>query len=297
MRLSARFIGLTLVGLGALALNVCGGGGSAPGVPTQPTPPPIPTPTPAPTPDPPVSASCTKLPAGSTTASCRIETPDFQSQVDGAIRTLQGQQPQMFEGNRVLKAGAFYVELIKALDRQGLCAVTDGEELGVASTASFNEQYDVLTANHLARFGPMSYRLTCSPSAVPLPSPGLPPQQAGCPLAPSREIACGREPEGQHYGDVEAAITQILQDKPDLFDFSDRVPGTDFVRIRDLDAYNKGLVGILTSRGFCAKQDGEEIAVKKGSNTSSEQYDVEFSGTHTRRGGGIYRLTCYPAAF
>jgi hypothetical protein len=296
MRLSARFIGLMLVGSGALALNVCGGSG-APSVPTQPTAPPVATPTPAPTPDPPISSNCTKLPPGSTTASCRVEEPDFQDEVDAAIRTLQGQYPQMFDGDRVLKPGGFYVELIKILDRQGLCAATDGEELGVASNGSYNEQYDVLTANQGARFGPSSYRLTCTPSAVPLPSPGLPPQQAGCPLAPSREIACGREPEGQFYGDVEAAITQILTDKPELFDFDDRAPGTDFVRIRDLDAYNKGLVDILRSRGFCAKQDGEEIAVKKGSNATSEQYDVEFSGTHTRRGGGIYRLTCYPAAF
>ncbi len=296
MRLSARFMGLTLVGLGALALNVCGGSG-APSVPTQPTAPPVATPTPAPTPDPPISSNCTKLPAGSTTASCRVEEPDFLDEVDAAIRTLQGQNPQMFEGDRVLKPGAFYIELIKVLDRQGLCAATDGEELGVASNASYNEQYDVLTAKEEARFGPASYRVTCSPSVVPLPSPGLPPQQAGCPLAPSREMACGREPEGQFYGDVEAAITQILQEKPELFDFGDRVPGTDFVRIRDMDAYNKGIVGILNSRGFCAKQDGEEIAVKKGSNAISEQYDVEYKNTHTRRGSGIYRLTCYPATF
>jgi len=297
-RLSAsRFVGLTLVGLGALALSVCGGGGSSPSAPAQPTAPPVATPPPAPTPDPPVSATCTKLPPGSTTASCSTQSPDFQSQVDEAIRTLQGQQPHMFEGDRVLKPGAFYVELIKLLDRQGLCATTDGEELGVANSASYNEQYDVLTATNLARFGPTSYRLTCSPSAIPLPVPGLPPQQAGCALAPSREIACGREPEGQFYGDVEAAISQLLKEKPELFDFSDVAPGTDFVAIRNLDAYNKALLDILNSRGFCTIQDGEEIGVKKGSNTSSEYYDVEFSNKYIRRGGGIYRLTCYPAAF
>jgi len=298
MRLSAsRRVGLALAGLGALSLNVCGGGGGSPSGPVQPTAPPIATPTPGPTSEPPVSMACTKLPVGSTKALCNIETPDFQTQVDGAIRALQGAQPHMFDGDRVLKPGAFYVELIKALDRQGLCAATDGEELGVANSASYNEQYDVLTANNLARFGPTSYRLTCSPSAVPLPAPGLPPQQAGCPLAPSREIACGREPEGQFYGDVEAAITQILKDKPELFDFDDYAAGTDFYAIRDLDAYNKGLLEILRSRGFCATQDGEEIGVKKGSNTSSEYYDVEYANKYIRRGGGIYRLTCYPAAF
>jgi len=299
MRLSAsRAVGLTLIGLGALSLNVCGGGGSSPGGPTQPTPPPVATPTPPPTIDPPLSASCTKLPPGSPTASCGKETPDFQAQVDAAIRTLQQEQPQIFAGDQVLSAGAYYVGLIKVLDRQGLCADTEGEELGVAKTASYNEQYDVLSAKNGARFGPVSYRSTCSPSAVPLPTRGLPPQQAGCPLAPSLEIACGREPEGKYYVEVEAAITQILKEKPELFDFTDTAPGTDFVRIRDYAAYTKGMVDIMTTKGYCAKHDGEELALKKGSNTSSEQYDVDLQGgLYIRRGGGIYRVSCYPAAF
>jgi hypothetical protein len=300
MRLSAsRFVGLALIGLGALSLNVCGGGGGdSPGVPTQPTAPPVATPTPVPTSEPPLSASCAKLPAGSATPSCKTDQADFQSQVDEAIRTLQGEQPQIFQGDQVLSAGAYYVGLIKILDRKGLCAATEGEELGVANSASYNEQYDVLSAKGGARFGPVSYRVTCSPSAVPLPSPGLPPQQAGCPLAPSREIACGRDPEGKYYGEVEAAISQILKDKPGLFDFSDVAPGTDFVRIRDLDGYNRGMVDIMTSKGFCAKHDGEELALKRGSNSSSEQYDVDLQGgQYIRRGPGIYRVSCYPAAF
>jgi hypothetical protein len=298
MRLSASsFVGLTLVALGALALNVCGGGGGSPGTPTQPTAPPVATPTPAPTPDPPLSASCAKLPPGSATASCKPEEPAFQSEVDAAIRTLQQEQPQMFDGNQVLSAGAFYVGLIKVLDRQGLCAATEGEELGVASSAAYNEQYDVLSAKGGVRFGPASYRTTCAPSAVPIPSPGLPPQQAGCPLAPSREIACGPEPQGQYYLDVEAAISQILKEKPELFDFTETSPGTDFVRIVDFDGYNKGMVDIMTTKGYCAKHDGEELALKRGSNVSSEQYDVDVAGKYIRRGPGIYRVSCYPAAF
>lgn len=203
----------------------------------------------------------------------------------------------MFDGSQVLSAGGFYVGLIKVLDRKGLCAATEGEELGVASSAAYNEQYDVLSAKGGVRFGPGSYRVTCSPSAVPMPSLGLPPQQQGCPLPPSREIACGREPEGRYYGDVDAAITQILKDKPELFDFTDMAAGTDWARILDLDAYNKGMVDIMTTKGYCAKHDGEELALKKGTNASSEQYDVDRSGKYIRRGPGSYRVSCYPAAF
>ena len=293
-----RFVGLTLVGFGALALNVCGGGGGSPSGPAQPTAPPGATPTPAPTPEPPLSASCARLAAGSATPSCRREAPDFQSQVDEAIRLLQGEQPQLFDGDEVLSVGGFYVGLIKILDRKGLCAATEGEELGVAHTASYNEQYDVLTARGLARFGPVSYRVTCSPSAVPLPSPGLPPQQPGCPLAPSREIACGREPESKYYGEVESAISQILKEKPELFDFTDINPGSDFVAIRDFAAYNKGMIEMMVSRGFCATHDGEELVVKRGSNERSEHFDVDLAGgKYIRRGSGIYRVSCYPAAF
>jgi len=299
MRLSAsRLVGVTLVGVGVLTLNTCGGGGSSPSGPAQPTAPPVATPTPAPPPDSALSASCAKLPVGSVTTACGTDTPDFQSDVDDAIRTLQGEQPQIFDGDHVLSTGAYYVGLIKILDRKGLCAATEGEELGVARNASYNEQYDVLSAKGGARFGPVSYRATCTPSAVPIPGPGLGPPVPGCPLAPSSEVACGREPEGKYYSDVEAAISQILVEKPELFDFSDTAAGTDFVAIRNIDGYNKGMVDIMTSKGYCAKHDGEELALKKGSNTSSEQYDVDLQGgAYIRRGPGIYRVSCYPAAF
>lgn len=300
MRVSAsRFVGLALVASCAVVLSVCGGGGggSSPSGPAQPTAPPVATPTAAPPANPVLSTSCAKLPPGALTPSCKTDTPDFQADVDEAIRTLQQEQPQLFVADQVLSVGAFYVGLIKILDRKGLCADTEGEELAVAKSASYNEQYDVLSAKNGARFGPVSYRSTCSPSAAPLPSRGLPPQQAGCSLTPSIEIACGRDPEGKYYGDVEAAISQVLKEKPELFDFNDVNPGSDFVAIRDLNAYNKAMVDVMTSKGYCAKHDGEELALKKGSNTFSEQYDVDIAERYIRRGGGIYRVSCYPAAF
>ena len=139
------------------------------------------------------------------------------------------------------------------------------------------------------------YRTTCTPSAVPIPQAALPPPVAGCPLPSSREVACGREPEGRYFGDVEAAIEQIQKDKPELFDFNDLWQGGPAVR--NLDAYHGGIAEILKAKGYCAKADGEEIAVKVGSNTFSEQYDVDYQGKYVRTGNGIYRSSCYPAAF
>jgi hypothetical protein len=292
-----RTSGLTMVASLALALGYCGGG--SPAGPVTPTAPPVttPTPTPAPTPDPPISASCAKLPVGTANAPCRAESPEYVDVVYNAIRTLQSEQSFIFDGDEVKSVGAYYVELIKVLDRQGLCAETDGEELGVTDSAGSNEQYDVLTANNRVRFGPPSYRVTCRPSAIPFAPRGLGPQIAGCPLAPSHEIACGREPSGQYYGDVEAAIDQLMKEKPEIFNFDDTAAGTNWPLVKDHDGYNNGLIAILTQKGYCARFDGEEIALKRGSNKSSEQYDVNFQDKYIRRGSGIYRSSCYPAAF
>ena len=293
-----RAAGLALVALGALALGHCGGGGSGAGPTTPPVPPvTTPTPTPGPTPEPPLSQSCAKLPPGSVGGRCNTEASEYQEIVDRAIRTLQGEQPAIFEGDQVLSIGAYYVGLIKILDRQGLCAATDGEELGVTDRASSNEQFDVLSAQSRARFGPVSYRATCSPSAVPIPQGATMPPPAGCPLPSSREIACGREPEGRYHGHVEAAIAQLQKDKPELFDFNDTAQGTSWPTVKNIDAYFQGAIDILTKQGYCAHHDGEEIVMKTGSNAFSEHYDIDFQHKYIRTGPGIYRLSCYPAAF
>jgi hypothetical protein len=288
---------LVLIAMVAFTSGRCGGSSGA--GPTQP-PVPIPTtPTPAPTPtsDPPVSATCAKLPPGNPNAGCRVEGSEYQEVVDRAIRTLQAEQPSIFDGDQVLSAGAYYVGLIKLLDRQGLCAVNDGEELAVTDRASSNEQFHVLTSQNRARFGPQSYRTTCSPSAVPIPPGPLAPSPAGCSLAPSREVACGREPQSRFIGDVSASIEQVMKDKPELFDYSDLAAGTGMPAVKNLAAYQAAVVGSLAKKGYCAKDDGEELAVKQGSNTFSEQFDVNYQDKYVRMGSGIYRASCYPAAF
>ena len=90
---------------------------------------------------------------------------------------------------------------------------------------------------------------------------------------------------------------QIQKEKPELFNFDEIAAGTNWPMIKDLDSYSSGMVAILIQKGYCAKFDGEEIALKRGSNTFSEQYDVNFQDKYIRIGSGIYRASCYPAGF
>jgi hypothetical protein len=286
---------LTIV-LAAMTLSVCGGGGKAgsPGGPTVPVAP-SPTPTPTPVAEAPLSASCQKLPPASPTPNtCQTEAPTFRADVLDALATLRQEQPEIFDGDRVLNVGAYYVGLIRILDRKGLCADFDGDELGVTNTPDYNDQYDVLTGRNEVR--PAFFEGTCYPSVVPIPRSPLYGVPAGCSLSASREIVCGKEAEGRYHDDVETTLDEVLRDKPELFDFSQTSPGTAWPRIRDLAAYHAALVAGLSKKGYCALFDGEEIEVKR-TNAFSEHYDLNLADRYVRRGPGSYQSICYPAAF
>ena len=87
-----------------------------------------------------------------------------------------------------------------------------------------------------------------------------------------------------------------MDDHPELFDFSDINPGTDWPRVTNIDAYQQGVVDLLAQQGYCAFFDGEEIQMKR-TNEFSEHYDVNYKDEYVRRGDGAYRGACYPAAF
>ena len=295
-----RFLGLAIAGLAVITLSVCGGGGdsSSSGGPTAPAPPaPAPTPAPAATPAPLLSASCVALPLGDPTAGCAREQATFQQQMDDAIRTLQAERPDLFDQDNVVQAtGAYYVGLIEILDREGLCAFYDGEELGVTNTADYNDQYDILTAKNQMRIGETTYRSTCYPSAVPIDHGVPPPSGGNCSLPGSREVACSMQDSSVFFGQVEGAVKQVMEQRPDLFDFDDVATGNG-PRVLDLAAYTQAVIDLLEPQGFCAKDDrGEELAIKN-ENGFSEQYDIQFADKYVRSGSGIYRSTCYPAAF
>jgi len=296
MRLSRRLLHrLLLVGL-ALSLQVCGGGGKSTPADPGPVPAPTPTPTPEPVADPPLSASCAKLGPGvpDGEARCTTEAPDFRGQLQEAIEIVKTEHPEIFDGNNVRNAGAYIVELIRVMDRRDLCAAFDGEEIGVKANDSYSEHYDVLTSRSQVRNA--FYIGTCYPAVFPLPQPPLPPPPASCPLPSSREVACGREEHGRYYWDVEDSIDELYAERPGLFDFNDWAPGQGHPRLTNPKAYHDAMVDKLVSKGYCAKFDGEEIQVKL-KNEVSEHYDVNYQDAFVRRGEGIYRGSCYPAAF
>jgi hypothetical protein len=283
----------------AVAIGACGGGGS-------PTTPPSTTPVAAtPTPTPPVAmTACQRIGVGTGTGqNCPVQGQSFQAQVEEAMDELIRDQPQIFNLDapggpgifQIRSVGQYYVGLIERLDRKGLCADFDGEELQVKRDNSFNDQYDVQTSNNFVLRGPTMYKSTCLPAAFPS-SLGTPPSVAGCSLPGSREKACGRE-SATLLAPLEAAIDQVMREHPEYFNPGDTQPGTGFVKIVNGDAYFRDLTAALNRQGgICAFYDGEEMAIKR-ENRDSEQYDLYGGEGYARRGEGSYRVTCYPAAF
>lgn len=282
-----------IVVLAGLTFTTCGHDNKPPSAPTTPAPGPTATPITAPSPDPPLSASCAKLPPGNTTKyTCRTEAATFKNELEEAIDIVKSEHPEAFDGERIRNVGLYVVELIKAFDRMGICADWDGEEIGVATSHDFNDQYDVLTAKgEIRRY----FVGTCWPAVIPvsrLPLGGTP---GGCSLPSSREISCG-DPEPRFDGDVASAIDELLKNRPELFDFDDVARGTKWPRVKDLPAYYQALIDILARKGYCGLFDGEEIQIKR-TNELSEHYDVNYQDKYIRTGPGSFRGSCYPASF
>jgi len=288
--------------LAASLLPACGGSKSSPSATTSPTPIPTaaPTPTPVPTPNLPGQASCSKLPMGTEAGvRCDMGGPTFQGEVDDAVSEVRRQQPNIFQetsgGTLILSPGRFFVGAIESLDKKGLCAGFDTEEVQVKNSNAFNDQYALRTSRGYLRTGVSTYRATCSPAAFPLPAPAFLPSN-GCKLAPSRELTCSREADFFYLGDVEKSIDDVMKAHPEVFDFNVHAPGADWPGVRDFEAYHQYVVQSLIAKGYCAIFDSEEIQVKK-ENRFTEHYDIHLGDGYVRRGEGAYRSTCWPAAF
>jgi hypothetical protein len=123
------------------------------------------------------------------------------------------------------------------------------------------------------------------PTPVPTPSsePAPPPTSNGCGLPPQSPNPSCTFKTAQFAADVEWAIDQVINSKPQFFDLSlQRGPRSPFVL--NVDGYTN------------ATYDGEELAMKN-SQGFNEQYDIHTSTGYVRRGEGAYRATCTPAWF
>ena len=182
------------IALSALALGTCGGSrkesGAGPTVPIEVAP--TPTPVATATPSAPVSQSCARLPLGAEKYRCSEPGPTFLAEVSDAIEQLQREHPEYFDGDIVTNTGAYYVGVIRNLDKQGICGGFDGEELTVKNTAEFNDQYKIMTSWGQVR---KYYIGTCFPAVFPAraATPRRRRPAAACRRAP-RSPAAGRRP-------------------------------------------------------------------------------------------------------
>ena len=300
MRLGPRsLVSALAVILAASTLSVCGKkspSDSTPATPPPTTAPPATQPTPPPT-------TCSRLGYVSPSNNCTSDAPSFSSQVDQAMSQLVAQHPEIFNLSessgggqyRVRSPGRYYVGLIKNLEAQGICAGFDGEELQVKNSNSYSDQYHVMTSAFFMRRGAGSYRTTCTPAVFPTPPPPFPPNN-GCALPGSLEFTCDHEDESFYRADVERGIEKVAKDHPEVFNFTNVQPGTDWFAIIDNDKYFAYMVQAMISLGYCSRFDGEELVVKK-TNDFSEHYDIFAGEGYIRRGPGSYRSSCFPAAF
>jgi hypothetical protein len=143
--------------------------------------------------------------------------------------------------------------------------------------------------------GPTSPTPTPAPGSTPAPTPA-PPSGGTCGLPASNhpDAPCSMQ-SSSFLGAVDSAITKVIEQKPNMFDFS-RKNCENCPMVNDQDGFVSALIKQLNSAGYCAKYDGEELAVKN-SNSFNEQFDILVSSGHVRRGPGSYRSTCSPSWF
>jgi hypothetical protein len=139
---------------------------------------------------------------------------------------------------------------------------------------------------------------TPAPTPTPMPAPTPEPAPAeiyGCGLP--RGKGSGRDCprlNSDFHAEVEAAIEKVILEHPDYFDFRRARGGPWSFRVRNPAAYNFDVVENLRRMGFCAFDDGHEIAVKND-NSFSEQHQILSSDSFIIRGRPSYRATCFPA--
>lgn len=147
-----------------------------------------------------------------------------------------------------------------------------------------------------------------SPTVPPSPPPSIAPTTAPsiAPSTPPTGAAACRFGKGTvttfcdrqvaaHASVVDAAITLLTQQRPDIFDLTQQA-GEGGFKVLKPQEYYAGVIANLEAQGFCAAYDFVELQLKNSS-SFSEQYDIQLSSGHIRRGAGAYRATCSPPNF
>lgn len=176
-----RFSRTTFSSAVILAVTMAGCGDS--GTPTAPppvaaTPTPAPSATPTPTPSATPGTQSCRLPSMPECAApespsgvfgcCRAERVDvFGSQVELAIRTVQKENPEWFDGGDRLLGNPddYVIEVAYVLQQRfGVCAKPGplDDEIAVKGSNDFSEQYDVLYSSGYVRLN--GYEVTCRPA-------------------------------------------------------------------------------------------------------------------------------------
>jgi len=134
-----------------------------------------------------------------------------------------------------------------------------------------------------------------APTAAPSPEPSASPGASSCRYGKGTvETFCNRQ-VGAFGADVDAAITLLTQQSPEIFDLTQQA-GEGGFKVLMPDEYYAGVIRNLEARDFCAGYDLVELQVKNSS-SFSEQYDIMLASGHVRRGAGAYRATCTPPSF
>jgi len=141
-----------------------------------------------------------------------------------------------------------------------------------------------------------------APTPTPSPSPGASPAPtpsglAACALGYGDYFASctDKRLNPQLLADVDAAINQLVEEQPELFDRSN-VIGENGYFVLDTTRYYDGVIGNLRAAGFCADAFDGWLDVKN-TNDFSERYDILLSSGHIRRGTGSIEESCAPASF
>jgi hypothetical protein len=140
-------------------------------------PPPSPGPSASPTASPapgatPSASACALPPASPASPVCTSDPGHLLGAVEAAITRVTQRRPALFDFTdtrcddcyKVLNVSGYYSAVQGELAAQGICTLTDGEELGAKDSNDSSEQFDILLASGHIRRGPGMYRGICYPA-------------------------------------------------------------------------------------------------------------------------------------